>query len=210
MHFFTTNEINATYDIKGSWIKRHVGGRRDEVISGKDMDLKKKLFIDNDKKELLTNQLNKDTQFLADRGIIDYSLLLGIHQVNKRAYASFKRKLTKPKLQRSGSHDKLSSLEEQPLPVRELAPYLYDARPDLKAMYVSSFQLDQGGLLSGDGNEIYYLSIIDILTKYNGDKMIERFWKVYILGNDKFGVSVVPTPEYRTRFMEFLSKKVVL
>ena len=68
------------------------------------------------------------------------------------------------------------------------------------------FQEDEGGMLSDKKTEIYYFSVIDTLTKYDGDKILERFLKVYILGNDKYGVSVLAPREYRKRFLGFLSK----
>jgi hypothetical protein len=52
-------------------------------------------------------------------------------------------------------------------------------------MYVPFYQEDQGGMMAYDSSEIYYFSVIDILTKYDGDKILERFLKVYMLGNDK-------------------------
>lgn len=41
------------------------------------------------------------------------------------------------------------------------------------------------GFTSTNGEEIYYIGLIDILQKYNFSKKSERFFKVYLLRKDK-------------------------
>ena len=48
-------------------------------VDGKDNDLEEKLQLPDAQARELVQQLDRDTKFLASRGIMDYSLLLGIH-----------------------------------------------------------------------------------------------------------------------------------
>ena len=49
-------------------------------------------MLGEERKQKLLGQIEKDTEFLCDLGIIDYSLLLGIHNSSKRAYTLSKSK----------------------------------------------------------------------------------------------------------------------
>lgn len=52
------------------------------------------------------------------------------------------------------------------------------------------------------GPGIYFLGIIDILQQWNLRKRIERFIRVYIMRNDRHGVSVAPARAYANRFRQ--------
>jgi len=78
-------KIHRRYDLKGSWVGRrslkgnvHLNGYKGVL---KDLDLgEEKIHIGPELKEQLMEQLRKDVQFLTSCHIMDYSLLLGIHQ----------------------------------------------------------------------------------------------------------------------------------
>jgi hypothetical protein len=87
------------------------------------MDLRKQLHLGQERKERLLAQIEKDVDFLTNLGIIDYSLLLGVHQVSKRGQDSIKRrKNNRGILNESGSVN--SSMDE--MPARELTPTYYE------------------------------------------------------------------------------------
>jgi len=85
--FDTPQKIHTIYDLKGSTIGREATEKERE--SGgvlKDMDLlksKRKLHFGT-KKEMIIRQLDNDSAFLSSLNIMDYSLLVGIHDRNLR------------------------------------------------------------------------------------------------------------------------------
>lgn len=81
-------KIQRRFDIKGSWVGRYtpVNKRTDITRALKDLDmieLDQRIRLDSKRTTILLNQLEKDTQFLSDCGIIDYSLLLGVHYLDE-------------------------------------------------------------------------------------------------------------------------------
>ena len=90
--FSTSKHIHIRYDLKGSKIGRRVLiGKRDaeilakEGLALKDLDLEKrkeKMYI-GEKKDILLKQIENDADFLCKIEANDYSLLLGIHYINK-------------------------------------------------------------------------------------------------------------------------------
>lgn len=92
--FSTPNEIKLRFDLKGSTVNRRVlkCGIEEELKKGKinyslkDLDMVDnniKLTMSNNKKEAIFNVLNSDSTFLKCHGLIDYSLLVGIHYKNE-------------------------------------------------------------------------------------------------------------------------------
>ena len=78
-------KMHRRYDLKGSWVGRRSlkGNVNLDRYKGvlKDLDLgEEKILIGPELKEQLMEQLKKDVQFLTSCHIMDYSLLLGIHQ----------------------------------------------------------------------------------------------------------------------------------
>jgi hypothetical protein len=58
----------------------------DKTIALKDLDFiaeKRKLQVGRDNKDKLMNIIEKDSMFFAKCGIIDYSLLVGVHELSK-------------------------------------------------------------------------------------------------------------------------------
>lgn len=85
--FNTPEEIHKIYDLKGSTIGRAATAK--EKASGgvmKDLDLidSGEKFHLGRKRSMLLDQLDKDAAFLATLGIMDYSLLIGIHYRSRR------------------------------------------------------------------------------------------------------------------------------
>jgi len=81
--FLTKRTMHERYDLKGSWVDRHVRRKKGEKPHGdlKDSDLNMTLLLPEEKRELFLKQVSIDTTFLESCNIMDYSLLLGIHKV---------------------------------------------------------------------------------------------------------------------------------
>lgn len=75
--FTTTRELHNTYDLKGSTVDRN----RKPGVKGvfKDNDLKFKVHLQDGVRKQFLDQVEIDTKFMESQNIMDYSLLLGIH-----------------------------------------------------------------------------------------------------------------------------------
>ena len=80
--FCTPLKIGQRFDLKGSTQGRETGVNKDPTIALKDNDLlqkKIKFQVGRDNKKKLMEIIGKDTKFFEKCEIIDYSLLLGVH-----------------------------------------------------------------------------------------------------------------------------------
>ena len=85
--FDTPEKIHTVYDLKGSLVGRQAS-EKDRANGGvlKDLDLMndhQKLHLGSKKTAFMT-QLKRDAMFLAQLNIMDYSLLVGIHDRDQR------------------------------------------------------------------------------------------------------------------------------
>ena len=205
--FATSKHIHIRYDLKGSTIGRRVlTGERDKEIMSKgglalkDLDLEKrkeKMYV-GEKSEILLNQIKNDADFLCKIGVNDYSLLLGIHYINRDKKSTVNLSNNEIHKEKTGDYDntliKESSLSDKSC---------YSRNEKLKTLC----DFEDGGIISETGNEIYFVGIIDILTKYNLKKKGEHFFKMirYCSNN----MSCIPPDKYRDRFVNYMSKVIV-
>ena len=223
--FATSNHIDKRYDLKGSKIGRKVlkGTEEDaKIISSGDMALKdldfehkKEKVLVGKKKDLIIKQLEEDSLFLEKIGSNDYSLLLGIHNFenknNIRISAPIPQKFRKSntinynsnlaniKLNniRSSAKRKISGEKEleilsEDLKTKKLLSQLYD--------------FDDGGILSSNGQYIYYIGIIDILTEYGFAKKTEHLCKMIRYCSEQ--MSCIPPNKYKERYIDYMKNTV--
>lgn len=86
-NIFGKYSIHKRYDLKGSTVQRQASEKEKskELPRYKDNDFieeNNKLFIPSDVKEHLVEILKSDTDFLTKLHLMDYSLLVGIHDVD--------------------------------------------------------------------------------------------------------------------------------
>ncbi|KAF4680354.1 hypothetical protein FOZ60_013669 [Perkinsus olseni] len=154
-NMFNANvEMHRRFDLKGSWIGRSTEGFDqpgfDRSVALKDSDFENlglKIRIGEASRAALLEQIRRDCEFFARHNIIDYSMLLGIHE-NSSVEMSVKRENTG-----GNGLDGETQLEQG-------------------RKYRSSTVFD-----AVDGSCKYFLGMIDILTEYDTKKRAERIVK---------------------------------
>ncbi|KAI0221017.1 Phosphatidylinositol-4-phosphate 5-kinase [Massospora cicadina] len=190
-------DIHESYDLKGSTLGRRVdeSGLLNPSIPLKDLNWQEKgkaFQLGPLKRKAFLDQLTLDARFLSSLKIMDYSLLVGIHDLGR---------------------NKESGLLERSLSIIQVVTFSSVAQrlcreaahPELRESR-SAHGLPGRGAGLGCGNLLqyhHYLGIIDILTPYNYAKKLEHRWKA--LRNDKDAISAVHPRAYAARFLSFLT-----
>lgn len=78
-HAAPNGKVHQRYDLKGSWIDRHAGIKAAHGGTYKDMDLHKPLELAPGVADELLDELRHDSELLMSANLMDYSLLLGVH-----------------------------------------------------------------------------------------------------------------------------------
>jgi len=179
--FNTPVEIHRRYDLKGSWVGRETNVQDPGVAlrDGNFKQAKEHINIHPDCRDRFIAQIKNDTIFLRENNIIDYSLLLGIHDVHEGEEHMLI------------SDDYMSSCSTS----------------DTLGAYVDSFRwgtMLNSAVLSTDKKAIYFMGIIDILTSYGAIKKLEHHAKG--LAYDRRGISCCPPSFYASRFNDFIQR----
>ncbi|WFD19484.1 1-phosphatidylinositol-4-phosphate 5-kinase [Malassezia caprae] len=219
-------DVHEVYDLKGSTVSREQTSAKPTAVL-KDMNwLKRERVIElgPTKRALFEQQLRRDVALLQRLGIMDYSLLIGLHDLSlgNEGHPSpvdhARPMLRRPSILVSpveGPRDVPASPQlrgdaEAPQLVvsHESAPDVSFTRRPSEAPNV--FYRDEGGFRATDEHDrplgtLYYMGIIDIFTLYNAIKRSEHMWKG--LWHDRHAISPVPPREYGERFVQFLLRR---
>ncbi|CAL9737180.1 phosphatidylinositol 4-phosphate 5-kinase Mss4p [Monosporozyma servazzii] len=203
-------DIQKTFDIKGSTWGRMTQVPKEEEQSQQEhndgssvirpvlKDLNwlagnERIKFGPEKKRAFLKQLKADVNLLARLNIMDYSLLLGIHDTSKV----------------------ITSLDDNDDMIDELKNEQDDIYEKSNAVGNSIlthyFKQDEGGIKSSnsydqDGDIIYFIGIIDCLTNYSFLKKCETFWRS--LSHDTKLVSAIPPRDYGNRFYKFIEDSI--
>lgn len=172
----------------------------------KDNDLKYKLRLPNATSKHLITQLHKDTEFLCGLGVMDYSLLVGVHNTEYQVDEEMGRMHSPskpPPLIEEDSPSQRKPHRRKTLSTKQTSFGPSNSKEDLTALEKSP-----GAGLNGRmavsrivGPEAYYMGIVDFQQKYDFGKKMERFFKVQIQGKSGDGLSCIEPVTYRERFL---------
>ncbi|XP_077109840.1 phosphatidylinositol 4-phosphate 5-kinase type-1 gamma isoform X5 [Ranitomeya variabilis] len=196
--------MHYKYDLKGSTYKRRASKKEREKRSPtyKDLDFiqdsPEGLLLDNDTFSALVKTMQRDCLVLESFKIMDYSLLLGVHNIEQQ--------------EREKQTDGAQSQADEKRPVAQ------------KALYSTAMESIQGGAAHGESIDtddtmggipavngkgerlLLYIGIIDILQSYRLIKKLEHTWKALVHDGDT--VSVHRPSFYAERFFKFMTNTV--
>ncbi|XP_016351645.1 phosphatidylinositol 5-phosphate 4-kinase type-2 gamma-like [Sinocyclocheilus anshuiensis] len=203
--------VHRKYDLKGSLVSREASDKEKvkELPTFKDVDFRnnmQRVYISEEEKEKLLDKLNRDIEFLVRLKIMDYSLLLGIHDVGRAE-------------QEEAEEIKDSLSEEEEDSANDLsltAVGSFGTSPEGIAGYMSSYKplgpgefdpyVDVYAIQSAVGaphREVYFMGLINILSQYTKKKAAHAAKTV------KHGagaeISTVHPEQYAKRFREFIA-----
>eukprot|EP00160_Parvularia_atlantis_P017373 Unigene5948_Nuclearia_a/m.18214 Unigene5948_Nuclearia_a/g.18214 ORF Unigene5948_Nuclearia_a/g.18214 Unigene5948_Nuclearia_a/m.18214 type:complete len:277 (-) Unigene5948_Nuclearia_a:232-1062(-) len=185
----------------------------------KDMNFvnsKKKIKLGPEKHKLFVEQIQSDAKFLAENNIMDYSLLLGIHDLDRGNKEELRTKGLSVLQPQAPLHNVDPTKEER----RQIKKAIKRAHPEAlgpdnnplpqklpQEQTISVFSQDDGGFQSTDEDnrplsEIYFMGIIDILTPYDIKKRIEHQFKAF--NHNEYEISAIEPSKYAERFTAFL------
>jgi hypothetical protein len=210
-------KVHKKYDLKGSTVDREASEKEKlkKEPTLKDNDFVKdgvKVTIGEEAKGKLMETLSADVQFLIKHDIMDYSLLLGIHDTQ---VAEDEDRETEDDLDEEdeeydsgGSGVAMTPPDSPGAGRRHLAKKnsvvegLIDPERDIYAIPAQ-------GLGESNNHEIYFLSIIDILTHYGVKKMTAKAAKTVKYGSSVDGISTAEPDQYGKRFLSFLMEEAI-
>ncbi|XP_039552771.1 phosphatidylinositol 4-phosphate 5-kinase type-1 gamma isoform X8 [Passer montanus] len=197
-------KMHLKFDLKGSTYKRRASKKEKEKSSPtyKDLDfiqdMPEGLMLDADTFSALVKTLQRDCLVLESFKIMDYSLLLGVHNIDQHEREQLS----------EGAH----STSDEKRPVGQ------------KALYSTAMESIQGGAVRGEAIDtddtmggipavngkgerlLLHVGIIDILQSYRFIKKLEHTWKALVHDGDT--VSVHRPSFYAERFFKFMTNTV--
>ena len=197
MHFVVMNNVFNTplkvhykYDLKGSTYKRISRKCKEINYSNYDFDIamkdndftdrNEKVYLSSYFKKMLFEEIKRDSKFLSDHNINDYSFLIGVN--DQKWY-------TKEQLDQ----------EQYLLLVNKQDESNFINKVVRKPFYEEYY----GGIQSEENDKVYFFGIIDIFTNYGATKKMEYLVKSVSQGG---GISCKPPDEYSKRFIKFVEK----
>ncbi|KAI1717078.1 phosphatidylinositol-4-phosphate 5-Kinase domain-containing protein [Ditylenchus destructor] len=204
--------IHKKYDLKGSTIQRQASEKEKskELPTLKDNDFLEdnyKLILPVEAKQQIMQLLKSDTNFLTRLHLMDYSLLVGIHDIEQGM-----REAAECEQQAATSHP-----VSDPDSGEDLAP----TPPESPVPSSGAFAGHTGGLNLDDEffaipsspespkKLIYFIGLVDILTYYGVKKRTASAAKSVKYGSEAENISTVKPEQYARRLLEFVNRNVI-
>lgn len=211
-------KTHKKFDLKGSTVDREASDREKEknLPTFKDNDFVKegtKIYIGDDAKDKLLDTLTADVGFLTKLHLMDYSLLLGIHDCVKAEVEGEEMEDIGGDMEDDedsegggGGGEKLpwgSTPPDSPHQLLRETSLQYEGGivPELDIYAIPSSE-------NAPVKEIYFLALIDVLTHYGVKKQAAKAAKTVKYGSNVDGISTCDPEQYGKRFIEFVSKAI--
>nr|CAD2178298.1 unnamed protein product [Meloidogyne enterolobii] len=216
--------IHKKYDLKGSTVQRQASEKEKskQLPTLKDNDFLEenyKLMLPGDAKSQLMKLLKSDTEFLTKMHLMDYSLLLGIHDIELEQQLQKERVASSSPVDEECPAGLVAELHQQQLSDldsggEQISP------PESPIHSAGAFTTNSGGLNLDDeffgipSSEesprklVYFIGLVDILTYYGVKKRTESAAKTVKYGSGAENTSTVKPEQYAKRLLEFVNKNV--
>ncbi|VBB28370.1 unnamed protein product [Acanthocheilonema viteae] len=214
--------VHRKYDLKGSTVQRQATDKEKtkELPTLKDNDFledKYKLILPADAREKLLSMLRDDAEFLARMHLMDYSLLVGIHDMDKGEQDIAAQQLAEPSEGEISGDELVPTPPDSPLPSTGAFAPIPSGGPDLDDefyaipsspgdSYILCFAKDT--FPESDKRLIYFIGLVDILTYYGVKKKTASAAKAVKYGLDADNISTVKPDQYARRLLDFVSNAV--
>ncbi|XP_078444184.1 phosphatidylinositol 4-phosphate 5-kinase 1-like isoform X2 [Wolffia australiana] len=193
------HRIHRRFDLKGSSHGRtsdKAGAEIDETTTLKDLDLNYVFLLEKTCLHELIEQIDRDCEFLEAEGVMDYSLLVGVH-FRDRELGKNDQKPTKTRLNfelrsriiASGNNPRMNAIRSPN------SPPTCNFRRFGRAVEIRS---------GVERDVVLYFGIIDVLQGYDLGKKLEHAYKS--LQVDPASISAVDPKLYSRRFRRFLGR----
>ncbi|PVD30502.1 hypothetical protein C0Q70_09769 [Pomacea canaliculata] len=222
--------IHKKYDLKGSTVDRQASEKEKakELPTLKDNDFVNDGAVINigpKEKDRILNILQKDVEFLSSLHIMDYSLIVGIHDATREdmqqrnsfpvpadeeddeeeegPYEEQSEEVVEEEENGLGGEEECGDVgvptpPDSPQPTTPMVPFCGELDGELERFAVRSTE--------GSGKqEIYFMALIDVLTKYSMKKRTAQAAKTVKHGAGA-EISTVRPDQYARRFLDFISK----
>ncbi|OQS01308.1 phosphatidylinositol-4-phosphate-5-kinase (PIPK-D1/GPCR-PIPK) [Achlya hypogyna] len=167
-----------------------LGGHEPNIVL-KDSDLTQKLKLDKTVALTLYRQLEADSDRLCRFGIMDYSLLMGVHDVEFTVDAEMS------EMEPSGN-------EQSTYVKGTFQPIMHQMSAEAQRNLAEERKpLPRSGMRMANtvvGPAYYHLGVIDILQTWTFQKRMERFFKIHFRRVDGDGLSAIEPALYKKRF----------
>ncbi|XP_061726436.1 uncharacterized protein LOC133531992 isoform X2 [Cydia pomonella] len=214
-------KLHQKYDLKGSTYKRKASKserQKGSRATYKDLDFMEHhtegIFLEAETYNALIKTMQRDCRVLESFKIMDYSLLVGIHNLDEAQREKTEARTRTESGQSDGEEDgnkktglnRTRSINRQRLVAHSTA---------MESIQAESEPIDEeddvppGGIPARNARGerlLLFLGIIDILQSYRLRKKLEHTWKSMIHDGDT--VSVHRPNFYAQRFLDFMAKTV--
>uniref|UniRef100_A0A8B9Q383 Phosphatidylinositol 5-phosphate 4-kinase type-2 gamma n=1 Tax=Apteryx owenii TaxID=8824 RepID=A0A8B9Q383_APTOW len=199
--------VHRKYDLKGSLVSREASDKEKgkDLPTLKDMDFlnkNEKVYVGEEDKKDFMEKLKRDVEFLVQLKIMDYSLLLGIHDV---ARAEQEEEEEVEEEEGGGDEGGAAIVGSYGTSPEGIGSYLNSHRP----LGPGEFDpyVDVYAIKSAEGGprkEVYFMGLIDILTQYDARKKAAHAAKTVKHGAGA-EISTVHPEQYAKRFLDFIT-----